>query len=51
MKQEIQVKTETVSPQKGRKKKEENTQEVWKWYVQIVDFVNKYTKCQMVNGL
>lgn len=25
------IKTENVSPQKGRKKKEETTQEVWKW--------------------
>lgn len=32
MKEEVKVKTETASPQKGRKKKEENSQEVWKWY-------------------
>lgn len=33
MKEEVKVKTETASPEKkGRKKKEENPQEVWKWY-------------------
>lgn len=37
MKEEIRVKTETASPdKKGRKKKEENSQEVWKWYEHYV---------------
>lgn len=32
-----EIKTESASPQKGRKKKEGETQEVWKWYVYNFD--------------